>query len=1062
MRTAEVIDRYISAQFPDPELYPNLFNLVSTHMIHGPCGPRCEKDGRCSKGFAKKFQENTTLDEDAYPTYARPDNGRSVTKSSGFVADNRYVVPHCPNLLLLMNCHINVEVVSSIKAVKYLYKYIFKGHDCAAFKIVDGVVHYDECESFLNSRYMGAAEACWRIFGFELHKQSHSISRLPLHLPNEQTINFTDAENIEDLQAAMDSKNKFLDWFELNKRDTNARKYFYHEIPEHYTWAPIPNQKLTNADGTKNKKQYQWKTREASFKVIGRMYSASPTNPELFHLRILLNHVKGATSFEDLKTVGTTVCQTFTQACLELGLIEDDKEWARVLEEAEVSLSPYQMRNLFVRLLIHCQPIAPHELWEKFKKAMAEDFALQYPQDIAIKKAYREICRLLENEDSDITKFPTMPQDLAFDDDYDIYDPIYDETIGDQMRAIANPEQENVIDKVLKVACDEKNPLEVVKKCFYIDGPGGSGKTYVYKTLWHLLRSKGKKVSTMAFTGIAAILLPEGRTCHKTLGLPVPIYADSNSSIKPNTKQAKDLIATDVFIWDEAPMAPKYALEIMNRLLRDLMKNEEPFGGKILLLGGDFRQLLPVRKNGTRSECVSLSIKFSNLWELFETYKLHRNMRADDNEIEFANYLLAIGEGKLNDEDDNIEFPEEFIVETDLAQEVYGTLIQQNRFNEVANSAILSARNADVDELNKEVVEMLDASTERLYTSIDSAVDGEALQELITQEYLNSLNPASLPPQELCLKKNTVVMLIRNLSKNEGLCNGTRLLVIGLLNNSLQCKILTGDKKGETVFIHRILLYNEENYPFTLARRQFPVKIAFAMTVNKSRGQTFEKVGLDLRKDVFNHGQLYKCKILSARNADVDELNKEVVEMLDASAERLYTSIDSAIDGESLQELITQEYLNSLNPPSLPPHELCIRKNRVVMLIRNLSKNEGLVNGTRLLVIGLLNNSLQCKILTGDKKGEIVFIHRIIIYNEENYPFTLARRQFPVKIAFAMTINKSQGQTFDKVGLDLRKDVFNHGQMYVACSRVKRPSSLKIYLGKQRLNKKDKNLITLR
>uniref|UniRef100_A0A914YVZ4 ATP-dependent DNA helicase n=1 Tax=Panagrolaimus superbus TaxID=310955 RepID=A0A914YVZ4_9BILA len=361
----------------------------------------------------------------------------------------------------------------------------------------------------------------------------------------------------------------------------------------------------------------------------------------------------------------------------------------------------------------------------------------------------------------------------------------------------------------------------------------------------------------MAFTGIAAILLPEGKTNHKTLGLPVPIYADSNSSIKPNTKQAKNLIETDVFIWDEAPMAPKYALEIMDRLLRDLTKTEEPFGGKILLLGGDFRQLLPVRRNGTRSECVSLSIKYSNLWGLFETFKLFKNMRADANEIEFAKYLLEIGEGKINDENDNMEFPEEFTVETDLVQEVYGTLIEQNRFEEVSNSAILSARNADVDELNKEVVEKLDPSNERVYTSIDSAIDGEALQELITQEYLNSLNPASLPPHELRLRKNTVIMLIRNLSKNEGLCNGTRLLVIGLLNNTLQCKILTGDKKSDIVFIHRILLYNEENYPFTLARRQFPVKVAFAMTVNKSQGQSFEKMGLDLRKDVFNHGQLY-------------------------------------------------------------------------------------------------------------------------------------------------------------------------------------------------------------
>uniref|UniRef100_A0A914PYP6 Helitron helicase-like domain-containing protein n=1 Tax=Panagrolaimus davidi TaxID=227884 RepID=A0A914PYP6_9BILA len=288
MRTAEVIDRYISAQLPDPELYPRLHELVVKHMIHGPCGPRCEKDGKCSKHFPHEFQGETTLDEDGYPSYARPDNGITVTKTSGFVVDNRYVVPHCPNLLLLMKCHINVEVVSSIKAVKYLYKYIFKGHDSAAIKIVDGAVVYDECESFLDSRYMGAAEACWRILGYELHGQGHSIMRLPVHVPGGQAISFVDADNEEELRAAMEKMTMLMEYFELNKRDPKARELYYHQIPENFTW------KKMSASGKPTKMQCKSRT------------------------RILLNHVKGATCFEDLKRIERQdePCQTFTQACL--------------------------------------------------------------------------------------------------------------------------------------------------------------------------------------------------------------------------------------------------------------------------------------------------------------------------------------------------------------------------------------------------------------------------------------------------------------------------------------------------------------------------------------------------------------------------------------------------------------------------------------------------------------------------------------------------------------------------------------------------------------------------
>uniref|UniRef100_A0A914YXD2 ATP-dependent DNA helicase n=1 Tax=Panagrolaimus superbus TaxID=310955 RepID=A0A914YXD2_9BILA len=282
-----------------------------------------------------------------------------------------------------------------------------------------------------------------------------------------------------------------------------------------------------------------------------------------------------------------------------------------------------------------------------------------------------------------------------------------------------NDAQKEVIKKVQDASSGESN-----QKLFYLDGPGGSGKTYTYTTLWHLLRASGKKVATMAFTGIAAILLPEGKTCHKALGLTVPLYSDSNSTITPNSKQGKKFLETDVFIWDEALMA----LEIMDRLLRDLTKIDELFGGKILLLGGDFRQLLPVRKNGTRAECVNLSIK--------------------NNEVEFAEFLLKIGEGKVNDSNDNIEFPEGFEVETDLVEEVFGHLIAQERFEDVATSAILFARNADVDELNKQVVNLLPSEGEKKYSSVDNALDGEALQELLTQEYLNSLNPASLPPHD--------------------------------------------------------------------------------------------------------------------------------------------------------------------------------------------------------------------------------------------------------------------------------------------------------------------------
>ena len=205
-----------------------------------------------------------------------------------------------------------------------------------------------------------------------------------------------------------------------------------------------------------------------------------------------------------------------------------------------------------------------------------------------------------------------------------------------------------------------------------------------------------------------------------------------------------------------------------------------------------------------------------------------------------------------------------------------------------------------------------------------------------------------------------------------------------------------------------------------------------------------------------------KRAILSARNVDVEELNKQVVNLLDESTERVYTSIDTTEttnDNHDINEAILTEYLNTLNPANLPFRELRLRKYTVIMLIKNLNISEGLCNGTRLLILELRNNLLKCEILTGDKKGEIVFLNRITLYCENVYPFVLKRRQFLIKIAFAMTINKSQRQTFDKIAIDLRKDIFNRGQLYVAFSRVRSWESLKIYLGQERQNRLIKNYV---
>ena len=139
LRTEEEIDKIVWAEIPDQTQYPKLNELVLKHMIHGPCGEGisryspCMENGKCSKYFPKAFQDHTMKEVDGYPVYRRRHN--NATTINGKAIDNSWVVPYNPVLLKKYNCHINVEVCALIKSIKYLFKYVYKGHDKANLEI---------------------------------------------------------------------------------------------------------------------------------------------------------------------------------------------------------------------------------------------------------------------------------------------------------------------------------------------------------------------------------------------------------------------------------------------------------------------------------------------------------------------------------------------------------------------------------------------------------------------------------------------------------------------------------------------------------------------------------------------------------------------------------------------------------------------------------------------------------------------------------------------------------------------------------------------------------------
>lgn len=187
--------------------------------------------------------------------------------------------------------------------------------------------------------------------------------------------------------------------------------------------------------------------------------------------------------------------------------------------------------------------------------------------------------------------------------------------------------------------------------------------------------------------------------------------------------------------------------------------------------------------------------------------------------------------------------------------------------------------------------------------------------------------------------------------------------------------------------------------------------------------------------------------ILAPTNVDVDNINITILSRI-SSTSKTYYSADS-VEGpcDSHRNLYPVEFLNTLNINGLPPHKLCLKEGVIICLLRNMNKCLGLCNGTRLIVRHLQDHVIEAEVVTGKEAGRRVYIPRIPMNPADNsLPFELRRVQFPVRVAFAMTINKAQGQTLSHVGLYLQKPVFCHGQLYVALSRVKRASSIRVFL----------------
>jgi hypothetical protein len=167
----------------------------------------------------------------------------------GIELNNHWVVPHNVYLLTKYDAHINIEICKNIRVVKYLFKYVYKGHDRATIeisrqrdKITEGnVVAVDEIKKYLNCRYVSASKAAWRIFKFDMHEWFPTIERLQYHLPNQQMVLFDDDDDVQEVATrSAISRMMLIEWFKTNQESEIARSLIFDQFPEQW----VCNQKL--------------------------------------------------------------------------------------------------------------------------------------------------------------------------------------------------------------------------------------------------------------------------------------------------------------------------------------------------------------------------------------------------------------------------------------------------------------------------------------------------------------------------------------------------------------------------------------------------------------------------------------------------------------------------------------------------------------------------------------------------------------------------------------------------------------------------------------------------
>ncbi|RCV18220.1 hypothetical protein SETIT_3G282400v2 [Setaria italica] len=432
--------------------------------------------------------------KDMYPIYRRREDGQKV-KVRGEELDNRWVVPYNPVLLMWYNCHINVEICSSIKSVKYLYKYIYKGHDRTSFfadakgneyRVVNEIMQYRDVRMII------AIEEVCKLFGFKLYSRP-PVLQMQVHLPGLHMVAYRATDNLQD-------------------------------VVDH-----------------------------------ARLVYINPNEGDRYYLRVLLTHVRGATSYDSLKTWCGITYDTFRAAAEAMGFVDTNKSLDDCVTKCAMVRFPSSLHRLFATIMVFCECANIRHLWDKHYESLAEDFH--------------------RTNDNNTIVGQLVLRDISF----------HLKSMGKDIR--------------------HYGLRELHESSFFVDGPSGTSKTYLYKALLAKVHSMHLITVATATSGIAASIMPGA--AYSRFKIPVKL--------------------------DDSTMC-------------SFIKQSDMF--------------FPAVARGTRAQITDATLLKSYIWESVRRIRLTQNMRAQS-DMWFADYLLRMGNGtKETFGDEYVLLPDDIFIDS--------------------------------------------------------------------------------------------------------------------------------------------------------------------------------------------------------------------------------------------------------------------------------------------------------------------------------------------------------------------------------------------------------------